>query len=113
MWLKSLKETWLGHVARMDNDRLPKQLLFEELTQPSQGTKKRWRDLAARNVQAIGLGGMRQYCSATPTIQPRIIIIQDSQIPIHYYCAAKGCPLFFSTTAVALNFKHEYIIILM
>ena len=42
----------------MDDNRIPKQLLFGELLQPhpSHGTKRRWRDLAAGDVQATGLG---------------------------------------------------------
>ena len=50
---------WLGHMARMDGCRLPKQLLFGELVRPrpSHGTKRRWRDLAAGDVEAAGLGG--------------------------------------------------------
>ena len=46
---------WLGHIARMDNHRLPKQLLFGELirTRPRHGTKKRWRDQVAADVRQI------------------------------------------------------------
>ena len=38
---------WLGHVARMENTRLPKCLLFGELpaTRPRHGPKRRWRDV--------------------------------------------------------------------
>ena len=37
---------WLGHVARMDEDRISKRMLFGWLPQrrPAHGTKMRWRD---------------------------------------------------------------------
>ena len=43
----------------MEDSRMPKQLLFGELvrTRPRHGTKRRWRDLAEADVQAVGLGG--------------------------------------------------------
>ena len=36
---------WLGHLSRMDDDRLPKQILFVEgiASRPRHGPKKRWR----------------------------------------------------------------------
>ena len=42
----------------MDDHRLPKQLLFGELQRkrPRHGTKRRWRDLMAADVQSTGLG---------------------------------------------------------
>ena len=46
---------WLGHIARMEPSRMPKQLLFGELEKkrPSHGTKRRWRDVAAADIKAV------------------------------------------------------------
>ena len=49
---------WLRHLARMEDFRMPKQLLFGELTKtrPRHGPKKRWRDLAVTDVRTLGIG---------------------------------------------------------
>ena len=48
---------WLGHVARMDDTRLPKQFLFCWLTlsRPPHGPRKRWRDAVRDDLQSIHL----------------------------------------------------------
>ena len=54
---------WLGHLGRMGEERL--KMLFGELRKkrPFHGTKRRWRDLASADLQAIGVKeGWYQLC---------------------------------------------------
>ena len=56
---------WLGRLGRMDDERLPKKMLFGELRKKRacHGTKKRWRDQPSGDWQAIGLKeGWYQVC---------------------------------------------------
>ena len=48
---------WLGHLARMDESRLPKRLLFGWLPQPrpAHGPKLRWRDRVRRDLQKLDI----------------------------------------------------------
>ena len=48
---------WLGHLDWMDDERLPKKMLFGELRKrrACHGPKKRWRDLVVLDLQAVGL----------------------------------------------------------
>ena len=50
---------WIRHVGRMDEQRLSKRMLFEELRKkrPCHGMNKRLRDVAKLNMEAIGVGG--------------------------------------------------------
>ena len=49
---------WLGHLARMQDHRLPNMCLLEWLpqTQPCGGPRRRWRDLAKKDLKAMEIG---------------------------------------------------------
>ena len=51
---------WLGHVARMNDDHLPKQLLFGWLPQrrPPHGAKLHWRNKVRRDLKTFHIDGM-------------------------------------------------------
>ncbi len=56
---------WLGHVARMEEDRVQK-LLFGWLPQqkPAHGTKMRWRDRVRKDLKKFGVNERCWYCEA-------------------------------------------------
>ena len=50
---------WTGHVVRMDDDRLPKQLLYGELhigKRPRHKPKKRYKDCIKNNLKELHIG---------------------------------------------------------
>ena len=48
---------WLGHLARMDDSRIPKKILFGWLPQcrPAHGTKLRWRDRVRQDLKKFNI----------------------------------------------------------
>ena len=54
--LRQHRLRWLGHIARMNDKRMPKQMLFGELpaTRPRYGPKKRCRDVVCSDLSLIG-----------------------------------------------------------
>ena len=56
--LKQRRMRWLGHVVRMDDGRIPKDLLYGELTQGKRPTGRpqlRYRDVCKRDMKALGI----------------------------------------------------------
>ena len=57
--LKQRRMSWLGHVVRMDADRIPRVLLYGELVQekrPTDTPKMRCKDVCKRDMKALSIG---------------------------------------------------------
>jgi len=48
---------WLGHVMRMQDERMPKRMMFARLqtTRPAGGTPQRWKDCVQHDLRFMGL----------------------------------------------------------
>ena len=61
-WIKGQRISWLGHLERMDEDRMPKKFFTQEL----EGMRKRgrprkgWKEEVERDLQVLGVRRWRE-----------------------------------------------------
>ena len=56
-WIKGQRISWLGHLERMEKDRMPKKIFTQELegTRPRGRPRKGWKEEAERALQVLGV----------------------------------------------------------
>jgi hypothetical protein len=65
-WIKGQRISWLGHLERMEEDRMPKKIFTQEL----EGTRRRgrprkgWREEVERDFQVLGVRRWRELVIA-------------------------------------------------
>ena len=61
-WIKGQRVSWLGHLQRIEEDRMPKKMFTQEL----EGTRRRgrprkgWKEEVERDLQVLGVRRWRQ-----------------------------------------------------
>jgi len=62
-WIKGQRISWLGHLERMEEDRMHRKILTQEL----EGTRRRrgrprksWKEEVERNLQGLGVRRWRE-----------------------------------------------------
>jgi len=61
-WIKGQRITWLGHLERMEEDRMPKKIFTQELegTRRQRRPRKRWKEEVERDLQVLGVRKWRE-----------------------------------------------------
>jgi hypothetical protein len=55
-WIKGQRISWLGHLQRMEEDRMPKKIFTQELEGTRRGRpSRRWKDEVERDRQGLGV----------------------------------------------------------
>jgi len=61
-WIKGQRISWLGHLERMEEDRMPKKIFTQELegTRRRGRHRKRWKEEVERDLQVLEVGRRRE-----------------------------------------------------
>jgi hypothetical protein len=56
-WIKGQRISWLGHLERMEEDRMPRKVFTQELevTRRSGRPRKGWKEEVERDLQVLGV----------------------------------------------------------
>ena len=56
-WIKGQRVSWLGHLERMEEDRMPRKIFTQELegTRRRGRPRKRWKEEVERDLQVLGV----------------------------------------------------------
>jgi hypothetical protein len=60
-WIKGKRISWLGHLERMEEDRMPQKIFTQEMERTKQGEQHRkgWREEVERDLQVLGVRRLR------------------------------------------------------
>ena len=68
-WIKTQRISWLGHLERVDEDRMPKNIFTQEM----EGTRRRggpgigWKEEVERDLQVLGMRRWRELVTDRKT----------------------------------------------
>jgi hypothetical protein len=90
-WIKRQRISWLGHLERMEEDRMPKKIFTQELegTRRRGRPRKRWKKEVKRYIQVLGVRRWRTtatdrkkmegYCSTGQSLQRAVEPIEEEE----------------------------------
>jgi hypothetical protein len=64
-WIKGQRISWLGHLERMEENRMPKMIFTQELEGPRRSgrPRKRWKEEVERDLHVLGVRRWRELAT--------------------------------------------------
>jgi len=86
-WIKGQRISWLGHLERMEEDRMPKNIFTQELkgTRRRGRPRKRWKEEVERDLQVLGVRRWRKLGADRKKWKD---IVRQAKAPVG--CSANG-----------------------
>jgi hypothetical protein len=102
-WIKGQRISWLGHLERMEEDRMPKRCSHEELegTRRRGIPRKRWKEQVERDLQVLEVRRWRElvadrkktegHCSKGQSPQWAVVPMEEEVFKLlHCQCDCKN-----------------------
>ena len=86
-WIKGQRISWLGHLERMGEDRMPKKIFTQELegTRRRGRPRKRWKEEVERDLQVLGV---RRWTELVADRKKWKDLVRQTKAPLG--CSANG-----------------------
>jgi len=67
-WIKGRRISWLGHLERVEEDRMPRKIFIQEMvgTRRRGRPKNRWKEEVERDVQVLVVRRWREFVADRP-----------------------------------------------
>jgi len=87
-WVKGQKISWLDHLQRMEEDRMPEKIFTQALegTRRRGRPRKRWKEEVERDLQVLGvrrwrelMADMEGHCSTGQSPQWAVVPMEEEE----------------------------------
>ena len=91
-WIKGPRISWLGHLERMEEDRIPKKIFTQELegSRRRERPRKGWKEEVERDLQVLGVRRWRElvadgkkmegHCSTGQSPQRAVVPMEEEEM---------------------------------
>ena len=80
-WIKGQRISWLGHLEKMEEDRMPKKFFTQELegTRRRGRPRKRWKEEVERDLEVLGVRRWRKLVADRKKMEGHCLTGQSPQ----------------------------------